>query len=117
MRSRLTTAAWGAALASTGLLLAGCGLVGATYDVQMEVQGSGTAMIGHGFAGGEDPTLTEQDLPWSMAESVGFGFNDLRVSDAEPGTVCRILVDDEVIDEQTAGEDGSIDCFANNQDD
>ncbi|MBB5920051.1 hypothetical protein FHR81_001081 [Actinoalloteichus hoggarensis] len=54
MRSRLTTDASGAALASTGLLPASRGLFGETYDVRMEVDGSGTALISHGFAGGDD---------------------------------------------------------------
>ncbi|AOS62098.1 hypothetical protein [Actinoalloteichus hymeniacidonis] len=116
MRSRLTTTAKVAGLFAAGSVLTGCGLFGESYDVRMEVEGSGSAVVTSKFAGGKSST-GERDLPWTESESVGFGFNDLWLVDAEPGAICRILVDDRVLDEQTADEDGNAECYVNNQDD
>ncbi|MET8454728.1 hypothetical protein [Streptomyces sp. NPDC005209] len=42
-----------------------------------------------------------------------FGFNDLAVKDAAPGTVCRIYVDGKLKDEQKSDAKGSLSCFVN----
>lgn len=103
-------------------LVGGCGLLGQSWDVQMEVQGPGQATVGTKFAG--EPDL-ERDpgafavatLPVEESRNVGFGFNDLEVRDAAPGTRCRILVDGEPVDEQLVDAGGTARCHANNQED
>jgi hypothetical protein len=97
-------------------VLAGCGLFGGSWDVRMEVQGSGTAAVTTKFAGEPDAgTTTETALPFSTARNVGFGFNRIDVQGAAPGTVCRVLVDDAVHEEHAVDAAGNASCMANNQ--
>jgi hypothetical protein len=82
----------------------------------MEVQGEGTANVAVQFAGETDFLPKSTSLPFDTARNVGFGFNTVSVSDAQPGTVCRILVDGTVREESTVDDQGKASCHANNQD-
>jgi hypothetical protein len=111
MRARLTLL-----LALLLPLLTGCGLFGGSWDVRMEVLGNGTAAVTTKFAGEPDAgTTTETTLPFSAARNVGFGFNRVDVRGAAPSTVCRVLVDGVVREEQAVDAAGNASCMANNQ--
>ncbi|MFC9429140.1 hypothetical protein [Streptomyces sp. NPDC056987] len=92
--------------------LTGCGLFGGSWDVKMEVTGAGAADIAYSFSGDNDgKTATGQQLPWTKAQNVGFGFNDVGVKDAPPGTACRIYVGGKLKDEQKEPDDkGTVSC-------
>jgi hypothetical protein len=97
-------------------VLTGCGLLGGSWDVRMEVQGGGTAAVTTKFAGEPDAgTTTEATLPFGTARNVGFGFNRIDVRGAAPGTVCRVLVDGAVREEHAVDAGGNASCAANNQ--
>jgi hypothetical protein len=97
-------------------VLTGCGLLGGSWDVRMEVQGSGTAAVTTKFAGEPDAgTTTAATLPFSTARNVGFGFNRIDVHGAAPGTACRVLVDGAVREEHAVDAAGNASCTANNQ--
>jgi hypothetical protein len=97
-------------------LLAGCGLFGDSWDVRIEVAGPGPASVGTKFAGDPDPVTVPATLPISVSRNVGFGFNVVAIEDAEPGTVCRVFVDDVLRAEKTVDASGRATCQANNQD-
>jgi hypothetical protein len=98
------------------LLLAGCGLLGRSWDVRMEVQGAGAATVTTKFAGEPDAgTRTTTTLPYASGRNVGFGFNRIDVADAAPGTLCRVLVDGQVREEHPVDATGAATCMANNQ--
>lgn len=96
-------------------LLGGCGLVGGSWDVRIEVQGSGWAQVAAKFAGDPDAVPTDTALPFGVTRNVGFGFNQVDVKGAAPGTVCRVLVDGAVREEHPVDATGSASCMANNQ--
>ncbi|HEV7978765.1 MmpS family transport accessory protein [Amycolatopsis sp.] len=103
------------ALLGAVLALSACG-VGKSWEVRMEVAGPREATVQSSFAGGEkNPRPASRKLPWQDKQSVGFGFNDLSVTDAAPGTVCRIFVDGRLRDERVADQDGAVTCHVNNQ--
>jgi hypothetical protein len=96
-------------------MLSACG-VGKSWEVRMEVAGPREATVQSSFAGGEkNPRPASRQLPWQDKQSVGFGFNDLSVTGAAAGTVCRIFVDDGLRDERVVDAAGSATCHANNQ--
>ncbi|MEV7170450.1 MmpS family transport accessory protein [Streptomyces sp. NPDC093224] len=103
-------------LAATSLT--GCGLFGKNWDVKMEVTGSGQADIAYNFSGKNKQTkVSGAELPWQVSQNVGFGFNDLAVLNAPPGTTCRIYVNgklEESSDQPDA--EGTVTCNANLQD-
>lgn len=106
--------------AAAAVLLGGCGLLGQSWDVRMEVTGPGTASVGTKFAGEPDLAadgkgFSDVTLPFAESVNVGFGFNDLGVRDAAPGTACRIFVDDELRAEETVDAAGVAVCHVNNQ--
>ncbi|RDD83924.1 MmpS family transport accessory protein [Streptomyces parvulus] len=107
-----------AALSLTVLPLSGCGMFGASWDVKLEVLGDGGADIGYAFSGDNGgKTERGEALPWSKTQNVGFGFNDVGVADAAPGTSCRIYVDGKLRDEQRGPDaDGRLSCSVNLQD-
>ncbi|WP_399082225.1 MmpS family transport accessory protein [Streptomyces sp. BBFR2] len=107
------------AVAVTVLSLSAGGLFGGSWDVRMEVTGPGTADVVYSFSGDSQGTeLTGRNLPWSKAQNVGFGFNDLGVKNATPGTGCRIYVDGELKDERTKPDaKGLLTCSVNLQQD
>jgi hypothetical protein len=96
-------------------LLGGCGLFGGSWDVRIEVQGSGRAQVAAKFAGDPDAVPVETSLPFSVTRNVGFGFNQVDVKGAAPGTVCRVLVDGVVRGEHPVDAGGNASCMANNQ--
>jgi hypothetical protein len=100
--------------------LTGCGLFGSSWDIRMEVQGTGSATIAPRYAGDGDnltgkPKL--EQLPWSSSTNVGFGFNRLDVTGAAPGTTCKITADGKTIEEKPVDAQGNATCQANLQDD
>lgn len=99
------------------LLTTGCGLFGGSWDVRMEIVGPGTATVTTKFAGEPDAGTTTEavTLPFSSDRNVGFGFNRIDVRGAAPGTVCRVLVDGTVREEQPVDAAGFASCTANNQ--
>ncbi|PRY41295.1 hypothetical protein [Umezawaea tangerina] len=103
-------------LALSATSLTGCGLFGKSWDVRVEVRGEGTAKVVVQFAGETDAVPKSTPLPFETARNVGFGFNTVSVSDAGPGTVCRILVDGELRQESKVDDQGKAACNANNQD-
>jgi hypothetical protein len=110
--SRLALLAPVLLLVSTSL--GGCGLIGSSWDVRMEVHGEGAATVTAAFAG-EEGELKNVTLPFEASRNVGFGFNTLFVDKARPGTVCKVFVDDVLRQENTADESGKVECSANNQ--
>ncbi|MFF2852369.1 MmpS family transport accessory protein [Streptomyces sp. NPDC058001] len=96
----------------------GCGVFGKSWDVKLEVVGGGSGNISYAFSGDNDgKSETGQKLPWSRSQNVGFGFNDVSVTDAEPGTACRIYVDGKLKDEQRKPDaKGGVSCSVNLQD-
>ncbi|MFH8533956.1 hypothetical protein ACH4GE_36770 [Streptomyces tendae] len=97
--------------------LTGCGLFSQSWDVKLEVTGSDKATVTYVFAGGTESKGSEQKLPWSRAQNVGYGFNSVGVINAAPGTVCRIYVDGELEEEQKRPDaEGVLSCTANLQD-
>ena len=105
-----------ATVALVATTLAGCGVFGGSWDVTMEVDGAGTATVTASFAG-ENGDPARQTLPFSVSQNVGFGFNVLRAEGAPAGAVCRILVDDKVVQENPVDDGGVCGASANNQDD
>ncbi|MCS7478664.1 hypothetical protein ACFFQW_13435 [Umezawaea endophytica] len=102
-------------LVLTACSLTGCGLIGSSWDVRVEVHGEGTADVNAEFAG-EDAGPKAVTLPFEESRNVGFGFNYVFVDKAPPGTVCKIFVDDVLREEKTVDENGKTRCYANNQD-
>lgn len=103
-------------------LISGCGLLGQSWDVRMEVTGPGSAAVGTKFAGEPDIGTggrgpADAALPFVESRNVGFGFNDLAVENGAPGTTCRVFVDDQLRSEATVDAAGTAWCEANNQDD
>ncbi|MGA5817751.1 hypothetical protein ACPC54_07825 [Kitasatospora sp. NPDC094028] len=92
--------------------LTGCGVFGRSWDVKLEVTGPGSTDVGYSFSGDTNgKTALNQKLPWNKAQNVGFGFNDLGVKNAKPGTVCRIYVDGKLKDEQNKpNAEGTLSC-------
>ncbi|MFJ9591063.1 MmpS family transport accessory protein [Streptomyces acidicola] len=108
-------------LAAGALSLAavtGCGVFGKSWDVKLEVVGEGSGNVRYAFSGDNDgKSETGRKLPWSRTQNVGFGFNDVAVTDAEPGTVCRIYVDGKLKEEQRKPDaKGTVFCSVNLQD-
>lgn len=98
--------------------LTGCGLFGSSWDVRMEVQGTGSATIAPRYAGAKDSSQPKpEQLPWSSSANVGFGFNRLDVTGAAPGTTCKITADGKTIEEKPVDAQGNATCQANLQDD
>ncbi|MFJ3723882.1 hypothetical protein ACIPYQ_15075 [Streptomyces sp. NPDC090045] len=97
--------------------LTGCGLFGENWDVKFEVTGTGQAEIGYSFSGGNDQTkATRESLPWTVSQNVGFGFNNVTVLHAPPGTACRVYVDGALRESQDASDsEGTVSCFVNLQ--
>ncbi|WP_160314869.1 MmpS family transport accessory protein [Streptomyces sp. SAI-097] len=106
------------ALSLAVLPLTGCGVFGDSWDVKMEVTGDRNADVTYSFSGDNDgKTESDKKLPWSKTQNVGFGFNDIAVADATPGTTCRIYVDGELEDEQHGPDaEGHVSCSVNLQD-
>ncbi|MFE4539300.1 MmpS family transport accessory protein [Streptomyces scopuliridis] len=96
----------------------GWSVSGESWDVKLEVVGGGSGNVSYAFSGdNEGKSENGQKLPWSKTQNVGFGFNDVTVTDAEPGAACRIYVDGKLKDEQrTPNAEGKISCFVNLQD-
>ncbi|OZM71115.1 hypothetical protein CFN78_21870 [Amycolatopsis antarctica] len=116
----LRTAVLAATVTAATASLSGCGLFGSSWDVRMEVQGPGQATVSSRFAGDDGsvaPPSAMERLPWQRTANVGFGFNDLDVTGAAPGTVCRIIVDGETYHEQNVDGEGNASCRANLQND
>ncbi|MGW2650444.1 MmpS family transport accessory protein [Streptomyces sp. NPDC001393] len=100
-RTHVTSLLTAGSLAAAAVSLTGCGALGPSYDVKMEVAGPGGANVVYSFSGDNNgKTASVQKLPWTRAQNVGFGFNRVSVSDPEPGTSCRIYVDDKLKDEE-----------------
>jgi hypothetical protein len=96
--------------------LAGCDVLGGSWDVRMEVQGAGSATVTTKFAGEPDAgTSMTTTLPFSTSRNVGFGFNRIDVTGAGPGALCRVLVDGAVREEHPVDATGAASCMANNQ--
>lgn len=96
--------------------LAACAPAGRNWDVVMEVQGAGPAIVTTKFAGEPDAgTSTDTTLPFRAGRTVGFGWNRIDVTGAAPGTVCRTLVDGVVREERPVDATGAASCHANNQ--
>ncbi|RMB80196.1 MmpS family transport accessory protein [Streptomyces shenzhenensis] len=95
----------------------GCGVFGGSWDVKLEVIGEGSGNISYAFSGDNDgKSENGVKLPWSKSQNVGYGFNDVAVTDAAPGTVCRIYVDGKLKDEQRKPDaKGTVGCFVNLQ--
>ncbi|WP_042390611.1 MmpS family transport accessory protein [Streptacidiphilus melanogenes] len=115
-RTYVTSLLVAGASALAAVLIAGCGLFGKSWDVKMEVTGPGTTDVSYSFSGETDPkTAAQQRLPWTRAQNVGFGFNDLGVKGAAPGTICRIYVDGKLKDQQKPDARGNLTCSVNVQ--
>ncbi|MFE0689650.1 hypothetical protein H7827_22450 [Streptomyces sp. JH002] len=95
----------------------GCGVFTGSWDVTLEVTGEGSGDVSYAFSGDSDGTSESGVmLPWSRSQNVGYGFNDVAVTDAAPGTVCRIYVDGKLKDEQREPDaEGTVGCFVNLQ--
>ncbi|MFI8392571.1 hypothetical protein [Streptomyces sp. NPDC085540] len=111
-----------ALLASGATLLAvttltGCGLFGKSWDVKLEVTGTGQADIGYSFSGETDQTkTTSESLPWTVSHNVGFGFNGVAVLHAQPGTACRVYVDGKLrMSQDKPDSQGAVSCSVNLQ--
>ncbi|MEV5872480.1 MmpS family transport accessory protein [Streptomyces tendae] len=93
------------------------GVSGESWDVKLEVVGGGSGNVSYAFSGdNEGKSENAQTLPWSKTQNVGYGFNDVTVTNAEPGTTCRIYVDGKLKEEQrTPNAEGTISCFVNLQ--
>ncbi|GAA4508128.1 hypothetical protein GCM10023191_067490 [Actinoallomurus oryzae] len=87
------------------------------YQVRMEVTGPGSAQISYGFSGSDASMPRREKLTWIKRADAGFGFNRLSVSAGDPGTTCRIVVDDEERDRKTVGADGKAECYVSVQND
>jgi hypothetical protein len=97
---------------------AGCSsLFGKTHQVRMEVTGSGSAQVAFAFSGSEVSPPHREKLTWIKRADAGFGFNQLDVSGAPPGTTCRIVVDGKERDRKTVAADGIAKCYVNVQND
>ncbi|MEU3708543.1 hypothetical protein [Streptomyces catenulae] len=108
----------GAAVAAA-VALSTLGLFGGSWDVTMEVTGTGSADVTYSFSGDNDGTTeTGRTLPWSRVQNVGYGFNDIGVRNPAPGAVCRIYVDGRVEDEQKRPDaKGVLSCSVHLQQD
>ncbi|WP_327380690.1 hypothetical protein [Streptomyces sp. NBC_01207] len=97
--------------------LTGCGLFGQSWDVKLEVTGTGQAEVGYNFSGETDQTkTTSESLPWTVSQNVGFGFNGVAVRHAQPGTACRIYVDGKLRESQDKPDSqGVVSCSVNLQ--
>ncbi|MQS16121.1 hypothetical protein F7Q99_28770 [Streptomyces kaniharaensis] len=113
-RTYVTSLLTAGSLTAAAVSLTGCGLLGPSYDVKLEVAGPGSADIVYSFSGDNSgKTAVGQKLPWTKAQNVGFGFNEVSVNHPEPGTTCRIYVDDKLKDEQTKPDaKGYLSCYA-----
>ncbi|MFI9809529.1 MmpS family transport accessory protein [Streptomyces sp. NPDC052301] len=115
-RSGVTSLLAAGAAAMAAVSLTGCGLFGKSWDVKLEVTGPGVADISYSFAGDNDETVSARNLPWSRAQNVGFGFNQIGVVHAPDGTKCRIYVDGQLkIEEKKPDSHGTVSCFVNLQ--
>ncbi|KUN07188.1 hypothetical protein AQI95_11630 [Streptomyces yokosukanensis] len=100
-RTHVTSLLTAGALAAAAVSLTGCGLMGPSYDVKMEVAGPGSADVVYSFSGDNSGKIAHvQKLPWSVAQNVGFGFNQVGVKNPDPGTTCRIYVDGKLKEEE-----------------
>ncbi|MFD9084155.1 hypothetical protein ACFQ7B_20590 [Streptomyces erythrochromogenes] len=99
--------------------LTGCGLFGQSWDVKLEVTGTGQAEVGYSFSGETAQTKsTNESLPWTVSQNVGFGFNGLAVRHAPPGTACRVYVDGKLRESQDKPDaEGTLSCSVNLQED
>ncbi|WP_329388126.1 MmpS family transport accessory protein [Streptomyces sp. NBC_01716] len=106
------------ALSLTVVSVTGCGMFGQSWDVKLEVTGDGSADVGYAFPGDNDgQTDADRKLPWNKAQNVGFGFSEVAVADAGPGTACRIYVNGKLKDEQRKPDaKGLVSCSVNLQD-
>ncbi|MFE7184526.1 hypothetical protein [Streptomyces erythrochromogenes] len=97
--------------------LTGCGLFGQSWDVKLEVTGTGQAEVGYSFSGETGQTkAANESLPWTISQNVGFGFNGLAVRHAPPGTACRIYVDGKLRENQDKPDaEGTLSCSVNLQ--
>src|SRR4051812_39899281 len=104
-------------LAGVAALTSGCGLLGKSYDITLEVTGQGTAdKITYFFPGdnkGKDLGVTK--LPWKEEASTGFGFIDVSATGKGPVT-CRILVNGKEVAKQDAPAGQQVACKGNVQD-
>ncbi|MFI1760840.1 MmpS family transport accessory protein [Streptomyces sp. NPDC020800] len=117
LRPRVTSLLAAGAAAAAALSLTGCGLFGKSWDVKMEVTGSSAVNISYSFSGDTDETVSGRGLPWSHAQNVGYGFNQVGIAHAPAGTVCRIYVDGKLKAEQKKPDShGTVSCFVNLQD-
>ncbi|MFB6823162.1 hypothetical protein ACFCXA_16435 [Streptomyces virginiae] len=97
--------------------LTGCGLFGESWDMKMEVTGTGQADIAYSFSGKNNRTKAPGEaLPWQVSQNVGFGFNGVEVVHAPPGTACRIYVDGKLRESSDRPDaDGAVSCTVNLQ--
>ena len=112
-RTYVTSLLTAGSLAVAAVSLTGCGAFGHSWDVKLEVSGPGSADVVYSFSGdNKGKTTFAQRLPWSKAQNVGFGFDELSVNNPKPGTTCRIYVDDKLKDEQKkANAKGYLSCY------
>lgn len=117
-RPRVTSLLAAGAAAVAAVSLTGCGLFGTSWDVKMEVTGPAATNISYSFAGDtSDKKVSDQSLPWSRAQNVGFGFDQVGVDHAPAGTVCRIYVDGKLkVEQKKPDAHGTVSCFVNLQD-
>ncbi|OIJ89432.1 hypothetical protein BIV25_33785 [Streptomyces sp. MUSC 14] len=110
-RAYVTSALLAGASAVAVLSLTGCGLFGDSWDVKLEVTGTGSVNVDYNFSGETQPKHdTGKQLPWTRTQNVGYGFNSVSVTDAAPGTVCRIYVDGKLKDEKKPDAKGKLSC-------
>ncbi|ANP52364.1 hypothetical protein J2Z21_008273 [Streptomyces griseochromogenes] len=116
LRPRVTSLLAAGAAAVSAVSMTGCGLFGKSWDVKMEVTGPAAADISYSFAGDNDDTVSGRSLPWTHAQNVGFGFNQVGVAHAPAGTVCRIYVDGKLkVEQKKPDPHGTVSCFVNLQ--
>ncbi|MFB6437350.1 MmpS family transport accessory protein [Streptomyces sp. NPDC056411] len=115
-RPRATSLRAAGAAAVATVALTGCALFGKSWDVKVEVTGPAAAGITYSFAGETDNAVVRQRLPWSRAQNVGFGFNQVMVAHAPAGTACRIYVDGTLkVEKKKPDSHGTLSCFVNLQ--
>ncbi|MEU5539953.1 MmpS family transport accessory protein [Streptomyces sp. NPDC020362] len=110
LRPRVTSLLAAGAATVAAVSLTGCGLFAKSWDVKMEVTGPAAADISYSFAGDNtDDTVSGRSLPWKRAQNVGFGFNQVGVSHAPAGTVCRIYVDGKLkVEQKKPNSNGTV---------